>query len=159
MVSSLVQSRPPISDMISSLTLSLLFLVIAGHSPAHTDLVITIKGNHRHSSRHQYHLTLQTEEEPAEKKEASSDDLHSVHPPLTSYTPPSTTPSYQAGTPAVYYREASHIHGVKGPRVRYKPPRYKPGRKYYQQQQGRKKLRSKRRGPPRKRQFFPKRFY
>ena len=127
-------------------------------APGHTDLVITIKGDDRHSSRHhQYHFTLLTEkQEVSEKQEETERERESLHPPLTTYTPP-TASTYQPARQTLYYQHTNRYRETQ-PESRYKPARYQPGRPLYDNPR-RKKWRPKRRGPPRKRNAFAKLFF
>ena len=142
-------------SMSMSMSMSTLLLLTASLAPGLTDLVITIKGDDRHSSRHhQYHFTLLTEKQEVSEKEET--ERESLHPPLTTYTPP-TASAYQPARQTLYYQHTNRYRETK-PESRYKPARYQPGRPLYDNPR-RKKWRPKRRGPPRKRNAFSKLFF
>ena len=151
--------------MISGVNILLVSLPLLLPPPCHSlpDLVITIKADEKQNSR-QYQFTLTTDQEELRLEQGS------VHPPLTTYTPPDSTsyrppsepPTYQPPSEPPTYRPSYHsssntntLYKTQSRPTRYKPkpPRYKPRLSFSRN----KKWKSRRRGPrpPRKRDIFP----
>ena len=149
--------------MISSVNIVLVTLLLLLPLPSHSlpGLVITIQADEKQNNR-QYHFTLRTDKEELRLEEVSA------HPPLTTYTPPVSTsdqsvqpptylqPSQPPTYPPLYHSSTSSITRYKThnrpTRYKPKPPRYKPRQSFSRN----KTWKSRRRGPPKKRNIFPK---
>ena len=146
--------------MIFSVLVTLL-LLLPPPSRCLPGLVITIEAGEKQNGR-QYQLTLHTDKEELRLQEVS------VHPPLTSYTPPTSTlyrpvqpqTDLQPSQPPTY-RPAYHStsNSITRYKTHNKPTRYKPKPPRYKARKSfsrNKTWKSRRRGPPKKRNIFPK---
>ena len=153
--------------MISGVNIVLVTLLLLLPPPSHSlpGLVITIQADEEQNNR-QYSFTLRTDKEELRLQEVSA------HPPLTTYTPPASTsyqsvqppsqpptyiqpsqpptypPLYQSNTKTITRYETEN----RPTRYKPKPPRYKPRKSFLRN----KTWKSRQRGPPKKRNIFPK---